>query len=101
MRPFPLVAPGLSGPILPVPLWSGYGRKPAAGRFKAAFRAARRPQPPGSAGWACVLREGLLALLVRTLTPLAPAAPDPEVPACRRFFLTVPEGGPAEVGLSP
>lgn len=77
MRPFPIAARRLDEAIPPIPLWSDYGRKPAASPFKAALRAAGRSKPPGSAGWACVLRKSLSALLVRTLRPARSSGPGP------------------------
>jgi len=60
--------------------------------FKAAFRAAKRPEVAGLDKAGPRPARGLSRCLSANLpcSPLAP--PDPEAPACRRLFLTAPEG---------
>lgn len=73
------------------------GPKPAAVRFKAAFRAARRPVEPFSARWARVPREGWSALLGRKPTLLDLALPDPEAPVFPPVLSGPrPKGGPSK-----
>lgn len=70
----------------------GCGPKPAAVRFKAAFRAAGRPESTTLDMAGPRPARGLTALLVRKPTMLVSVLPDPEAPVLPPVFQAAPEG---------
>ena len=70
----------------------GCGPKPAAVRFKAAFRAAWRPESTTLDMAGPRPARGLTALLGRKPTMLASVLPNPEAPVPPPVFQAAPEG---------